>query len=143
MIVHILNAAQYRAITEQAPPPSPVDAALYTRHGLPWFELYDDLLADVPPSDALQGATTIAERDVERGVVTEHHHRLVNRLDAPVVAVERRVGVAHYLRRDTRVIARGVAQVTRAGVFLHNLFGPETGTTSKESELCVPAALVP
>ena len=68
VFVHILNAAQYRAITEQAPPPSPVDAALYTRHGLPWFELYDDSLADVPPSDALQGATTIAERDVERGI---------------------------------------------------------------------------
>jgi hypothetical protein len=36
-------------------PPTPIDAATYAEHGLPWFELYDPVRTDVAPADALVG----------------------------------------------------------------------------------------
>ena len=39
--VHLLNSAQYRAVTGAAPPHEPPTAAEYTAAGLPWFEYYD------------------------------------------------------------------------------------------------------
>ncbi|PZS35321.1 MAG: hypothetical protein DLM61_02060 [Pseudonocardiales bacterium] len=39
--IAILNTEQFRALTGREPPPSPVSAALYTEHGLPWFHLYE------------------------------------------------------------------------------------------------------
>lgn len=65
--VHILNSAQYRAITGKSPPPTPIDAAAYTKNEFPWFDLYDEEKRDVAPSGPLTGAKTVAERDAERG----------------------------------------------------------------------------
>jgi hypothetical protein len=67
-MVYILNSAQYRRVTGAEPPPSPIEAATYTQHNLPWFELYDEEKQDVAPSDRLAGAKTITERDQERGI---------------------------------------------------------------------------
>jgi hypothetical protein len=67
LTVHILNSAQYRMVTGQDPPPTPIDAATYTQHKLPWFELYDEEKQHVAPSEELAGAKTIAERDQEQG----------------------------------------------------------------------------
>ena len=39
--VHLLNSAQYRAVTGAAPPHEPPNAAEYTAAGLPWFDYYD------------------------------------------------------------------------------------------------------
>jgi hypothetical protein len=66
--VHIVNSAQFADITGAAPPPTPIDAQAYTKHGLPWFDLYDESASDLAPSPALAGAKTIAERDAERDV---------------------------------------------------------------------------
>jgi len=55
--VHLLNSAQYRAVTGSAPPHEPPTAADYTRAGLPWFEYYD---AD---RSALEGAQRLAHLD--------------------------------------------------------------------------------
>jgi hypothetical protein len=66
--VHIVNSAQFAGITGAAPPPTPIDARTYAKHGLPWFELYDEGARDLAPSPALAGAKTIAERDAERDV---------------------------------------------------------------------------
>ena len=55
--VHLLNSAQYRAVTGGAPPYEPPTAAEYTRAGLPWFEYYD---AD---RSALEGAPRLAHLD--------------------------------------------------------------------------------
>jgi len=65
--VHIVNSEQYRAITGADPPPTPISARTYTEHGLPWFDLYDEALGHIPPAERLARATTIAERDAERG----------------------------------------------------------------------------
>lgn len=49
--IHIVNSLQFRQITGQAPPPTPVDAKLYTEHGLPWFERYDEDLAGIAAAE--------------------------------------------------------------------------------------------
>lgn len=59
LIVHVLNSAQYQAITGQPALPSPVDARTYTEYGFPWFRLYDEG-ADVPEADPLARLTSIA-----------------------------------------------------------------------------------
>ena len=65
--VHIVNSAQFFAITGVAPPPTPIDAYTYTAHGLPWFDLYDEAQGDVAPPDELSGAKTITARDAALG----------------------------------------------------------------------------
>jgi len=63
--VHILNSDQYRQVTGKPPPLPPIDAATYTRHGLPWFDLYDEERPDVAPAPRLRDARTVAQRDAE------------------------------------------------------------------------------
>ncbi len=38
--VHLVNAMLWRQVTGEEPPPTPVTAAEYARHGLPWFDYY-------------------------------------------------------------------------------------------------------
>ena len=52
-VVHVVNSEQYRVITGEELPPSPVDARTYSAHGLPWFQLYDESSGDLAPPDAL------------------------------------------------------------------------------------------
>ena len=40
---------------------------VYTKHGFPWFELYDENRGDVPPPDRLREAKTVSDRDKEKG----------------------------------------------------------------------------
>ena len=68
--VHIVNSLQFRELTGHEPPPTPIDAKIYTEHGLPWFELYDEAKGDLAPSDRLATAKTITARDQERGETT-------------------------------------------------------------------------
>jgi hypothetical protein len=91
VFVHILNSAQFSAITGMAPPPTPVDTQAYTDSGLPWFTLYDESAGDVPVSERLTEVKTITERDAERGTptrgdvsldVSEAQIRTVHRHDA-------------------------------------------------------------
>jgi hypothetical protein len=91
VFVHILNSAQFLAITGIVPPPTPVDAQAYTDHGLPWFALYDEGAGDVPISARLTQVKTVSERDAERGEpvqgetslhVSEAQIRTVRRDDA-------------------------------------------------------------
>ncbi len=69
VVLHIVNSAQFSAITGEQPPPSPVSAGTYTRCGLPWFEMYDEEQGELPPSGEFDGIRTIAERDAERDVM--------------------------------------------------------------------------
>ncbi len=67
VFIHIINSAEYFAITGLAPPPTPIDAKTYTEYGFPWFDLYDETKGDVPSPKRLAQAKTISARDAERG----------------------------------------------------------------------------
>ena len=67
IFIHIINSAEFYAITGLNPPPTPIDAKTYTEYGLPWFDLYDESKGDVPLSERLANTKTISDRDIERG----------------------------------------------------------------------------
>lgn len=54
VFVHIVNSEQYQAMTGRAAPETPVNARVYTDHGLPWFALYDE------SRDAVEGSARLA-----------------------------------------------------------------------------------
>ncbi|MFD4970423.1 hypothetical protein [Streptomyces sp. NPDC058424] len=55
VFVHLVTPPQWRRITGEAPPPSPVDRAAYTSAGLPWFDYYDQDAEDLSPTEPLSG----------------------------------------------------------------------------------------
>lgn len=57
--IYILNSEEYRAVSGQAPPPTPVSVDTYTEYDLPWFELYDEAMQDVPGSEILAKVKTV------------------------------------------------------------------------------------
>jgi hypothetical protein len=77
VVVHLVNSEHYREITDSAPPPTPIDAQVYTQHGLPWFELYDENRGDVASPERLMTVKTIAEHDRERGTQPTDQESLV------------------------------------------------------------------
>lgn len=70
VFVHIVNSATWREITGEPAPPTPISAADYAAHGLPWFDLYDEGAATAGASEALDGVKSVAELDAEKGVPT-------------------------------------------------------------------------
>lgn len=66
----LVNGAQWQALTGRPPPPTPIDAATYAAHGLPWFDLFDE---DAATLASARGATirTIRARDAERGATID------------------------------------------------------------------------
>ncbi|MEU6276013.1 hypothetical protein ABZ871_26915 [Streptomyces populi] len=61
VFVHLVTPPEWRRITGEAPPPSPVDRAAYTRAGLPWFDHYDQDAADLAPTDALGSVQPVGD----------------------------------------------------------------------------------
>ena len=66
--VHLVNSEHYRELTGHEPPPTPISAQTYSAHGLPWFDLYDESLADVTAPESLTGIKSISEIDREKQV---------------------------------------------------------------------------
>jgi hypothetical protein len=64
--VHIVNSEQFRAITGTAPPAPPIDAATYSAHGLPWFDLYDEQAATLAAPQVFSGVS-ISEQERRQG----------------------------------------------------------------------------
>ncbi|MBB5928460.1 hypothetical protein [Streptomyces echinatus] len=61
VFVHLVTPPEWRRITGEAPPPSPVDRAAYTRAGLPWYDYYDDDAEDLAPTDTLGSVKPVGE----------------------------------------------------------------------------------
>ncbi|MDL2075920.1 hypothetical protein QNN03_05655 [Streptomyces sp. GXMU-J15] len=61
VFVHLVTPPQWRRITGEEPPPSPVDRAAYTRAGLPWFDYYDDEAQDLDPTGTLEAVEPVGE----------------------------------------------------------------------------------
>lgn len=67
VVVYIVNSEQYRELTGREPPPTPISPKTYTDCGLPWFDLYDEFLGDIPPGQRLAGVKSIRELAAEQG----------------------------------------------------------------------------
>ncbi|MEV0174250.1 hypothetical protein AB0I00_24410 [Streptomyces sp. NPDC050803] len=61
VFVHLVTPPEWRRITGEEPPPSPVNRAAYTRAGLPWYDYYDDEAQDLAPTDALEGVKPVGD----------------------------------------------------------------------------------
>ncbi|MBT2416784.1 hypothetical protein J7F01_09705 [Streptomyces sp. ISL-22] len=61
VFVHLVTPPEWRRITGEAPPPSPVDRAAYTRAGLPWFDYYDQDAEDLAPTDTLEAVQPVGD----------------------------------------------------------------------------------
>jgi hypothetical protein len=68
VLIHLVGSAEFHVLTGRRPPPTPIDAATYTRHGLPWFELYDEQRKSLPASEPFKRVRSVRERDTERGL---------------------------------------------------------------------------
>ncbi len=77
VILYLINSEQFEEITGRKPPDTPVDAATYTSYGYPWFDLYDEHLADLSPSRTLGSVKSAGELDRERGNGSPHDSSLV------------------------------------------------------------------
>lgn len=65
--VHILNSAQYRAVTGRQPPTGPPTALDYTKAGLPWFEYYNVERKTLAGDNKLLGLDSVAAEMVKQG----------------------------------------------------------------------------
>ncbi|MFF4037731.1 hypothetical protein [Streptomyces sp. NPDC001816] len=61
VFVHLVTPPEWRRITGEAPPPSPVDRAAYTSAGLPWFDYYDEDAEDLAPTEALEDVKPVGD----------------------------------------------------------------------------------
>ncbi|WP_107054709.1 hypothetical protein [Streptomyces sp. NRRL WC-3725] len=61
VFVHLVTPPEWRRITGEAAPPSPVDRAAYTRAGLPWYDYYDADAEDLAPTRALEAVEPVGE----------------------------------------------------------------------------------
>ncbi|MET7573690.1 hypothetical protein ABZT04_35165 [Streptomyces sp. NPDC005492] len=61
VFVHLVTPPEWRRITGEEPPPSPVDRAAYTRAGLPWFDYYDHDAEDLAPTDTLGAVKPVGD----------------------------------------------------------------------------------
>ncbi|MFJ7073978.1 hypothetical protein [Streptomyces sp. NPDC098781] len=61
VFVHLVTPPEWRRITGEAPPPSPVDRAAYTRAGLPWFDYYDQDAEDLAPTERLGSVKPVGD----------------------------------------------------------------------------------
>ncbi|MGB3772137.1 MAG: hypothetical protein WBA00_13420 [Rhodococcus sp. (in: high G+C Gram-positive bacteria)] len=63
--IDIVNSAVWRELTGTEPASLPLSAAEYTRHGMPWFAWYDDLVPARRGSSKLNKARTISTIDAD------------------------------------------------------------------------------
>jgi hypothetical protein len=69
IFVHLVNSELWRELTGERAPRTPVTAKEYARHGLPWFDLYDEHRATVPPQDALAQVKSVKELDAQKSAL--------------------------------------------------------------------------
>lgn len=61
VFVHLVTPPEWRRVTGEEPPPSPVDRDAYTRAGLPWYDYDDASAADLPPAGPLSDVRPVGD----------------------------------------------------------------------------------
>jgi hypothetical protein len=84
VFVHIVNSQQCRELTGLEPLPTPVSAEAYTRHGLPWFALYDEREADLPTPESLAGVKSVREIDRDKGMPADEEDASISVAESQV-----------------------------------------------------------
>jgi hypothetical protein len=83
--VHIVNSMMYREITGKEPPPTPVTAKTYAKHGLPWFDLYDEKMGDIDAPSELEAVKSIKDMDKEKGFAPQQDDDSIDIPDDQVI----------------------------------------------------------
>lgn len=65
--VHLLNTLMWEAVTGSKPPLPPPIAATYRKHGLPWFDYYDDGLKSLDGAAELSRLRSVIEMSRRKG----------------------------------------------------------------------------
>ncbi|MTE12823.1 hypothetical protein [Nocardia aurantiaca] len=61
IFVHLVTPPDWRRITGEAAPPSPVDRKAYTEAGLPWFDYFDSDATDLAPAASLAAVVPVGD----------------------------------------------------------------------------------
>ena len=85
VFVHIVNSLAYREITGEEPPPTPVTAQTYAQYKLPWYDLYDEHMADTGAPQNLQDVKSIKEMDAAKGFAPQQDDTPVDVPDGQVI----------------------------------------------------------
>jgi hypothetical protein len=64
--VHIVNNKMYTEITGKRAPETPIDARTYSTSGYPWYDMYEEDVEGVAPSQVLSTIKTVKEMDQEK-----------------------------------------------------------------------------
>ena len=65
VFVNICNSMQWRQITGEEAPPTPVTARTYASNHLPWFDLYDEHAATLDATPILSDVKSVKEKDIQ------------------------------------------------------------------------------
>jgi len=66
--IHMVNSMDYKAITGQDPPPSPITIETYQNTGLPWFSHYDETAQSVKNAGSFGNLLGVEDIDKRRGM---------------------------------------------------------------------------
>lgn len=97
LFVHIVNSELWREITGERAPETPVTAKEYKKHGLPWFELYDEHCPALGAQAKLQQVKSVKQMDDAQSDWPLQDDESVE----PSV-IKRLYGMAKHLVRDGR-----------------------------------------
>ena len=61
VFVHLVTPPDWRRITGEEPPASPINRATYTQAGLPWYDYYDADATDLAPAPRLQDVAPVGD----------------------------------------------------------------------------------
>jgi hypothetical protein len=69
IFVHIVNSELWREITGESAPATPVTPKEYRRHGLPWFELYDEQASALGATGDFDSVKSIKALDADKSTL--------------------------------------------------------------------------
>lgn len=66
--VHLANSMAWETVTGERPPATPVTSAVYTKHGYPWFDYYEEGAPSKKGTEKLQGVKSVKDKAEELGL---------------------------------------------------------------------------